>query len=219
VTHERGRKLLQLLVVAGAFAMPVADSRTLRFGTSGRRLYGKNGTASSPAALGLVQPITRAGIVLGLGLGGFADGIVLHQILGWHHLVCTTATCQPETIAMLQRQNTQDGYFHLAVWVVTLLGVALLFRALRRNATVVTGLGLSGATLAGWGIFNLVEGVINHHWLRIHHVRPGHPHEAMYDVLFLTFGSLLVIGGAMLVQRGRHWRPYHRRGRARSMTA
>jgi hypothetical protein len=27
-----------------------------------------------------------AGILLGLGLGGFFDGIVLHQILQWHHM-------------------------------------------------------------------------------------------------------------------------------------
>ena len=28
-----------------------------------------------------------AGILLGLGLGGFFDGIVLHQILQWHHML------------------------------------------------------------------------------------------------------------------------------------
>ena len=27
------------------------------------------------------------GVVLGIGLGGFVDGIVLHQILRWHHMV------------------------------------------------------------------------------------------------------------------------------------
>lgn len=34
-----------------------------------------------------VDPLFRAGLVLGLGLGGFADGIVLHQILGIHHVL------------------------------------------------------------------------------------------------------------------------------------
>ncbi|TIP73091.1 MAG: DUF2243 domain-containing protein, partial [Mesorhizobium sp.] len=29
---------------------------------------------------------TSAGILLGLGLGGFFDGIVLHQLLQWHHM-------------------------------------------------------------------------------------------------------------------------------------
>jgi uncharacterized membrane protein len=27
------------------------------------------------------------GVLLGLGLGGFVDGIVLHQILQWHHML------------------------------------------------------------------------------------------------------------------------------------
>jgi hypothetical protein len=30
--------------------------------------------------------LTTPGILLGLGLGGFVDGIVLHQILQWHHI-------------------------------------------------------------------------------------------------------------------------------------
>ncbi|QXE24247.1 hypothetical protein B6N60_02951 [Richelia sinica FACHB-800] len=28
-----------------------------------------------------------AGVFLGLGLGGFVDGILLHQILQWHHMI------------------------------------------------------------------------------------------------------------------------------------
>jgi hypothetical protein len=43
-----------------------------------------------------MQPLVRAGFVLGLGFGGFADGIVLHQILGWHHLVCVSALAGPQ---------------------------------------------------------------------------------------------------------------------------
>ncbi len=39
-----------------------------------------------------LSPLCRAGPVLGLGLGGLFDGIMLHQILGWHHLVGTTDT-------------------------------------------------------------------------------------------------------------------------------
>ena len=77
------------------------------------------------------HPLVRAGLVLGLGFGGFADGIVLHQILGWHHLVCVTAHCQPNSIAQLQLANTQDGYFHLALWLVSLVGMVMLFRAAR----------------------------------------------------------------------------------------
>jgi uncharacterized membrane protein len=28
-----------------------------------------------------------AGILLGLGLGGFFDGIIWHQVLQWHHML------------------------------------------------------------------------------------------------------------------------------------
>lgn len=143
------------------------------------------------------QPLTRAGLVLGLGLGGFADGIVLHQILGWHHLICTTETCQPETVEALKVQNMQDGFFHLATWLLTIAGVVMLFCA-GRAAHEWSGRVLSGAMLAGWGVFNLVEGIVNHHVLRIHQVRPGHPNELLFDWLFLASGVLLIAVGAWI---------------------
>lgn len=144
-----------------------------------------------------MNPLTKAGI----GLGGFVDGIVLHQILGWHHLVCTTETCQVETVEALKRQNTQDGFFHLATFALTIVGVIMLFRAARAGAHLWSGRSLFGAALAGWGIFNLVEGIIDHHLLAIHHVLPGHPHELLFDLLFLASGVLLIALGALLIRR------------------
>ncbi len=60
---------------------------------------------------------------------------------------------------------------------------------------------LCGWTLVGWGAFNLVEGIINHHVLGIHHVRSGE-HEAWYDIGFLVLGVLLVVGGWLLQRTG-----------------
>lgn len=148
----------------------------------------------------IMKPLTKAGLVLGLGLGGFADGIVLHQILGWHHLVCTTETCQPETVEVLKRQNMQDGFFHLATWLLTLAGVVMLFHAARANNDAGGGRTLTGAMLAGWGVFNLVEGLINHQLLGIHHVRPGHAHEMWFDLLFLASGAVLIAIGAWMTR-------------------
>jgi uncharacterized membrane protein len=139
--------------------------------------------------------LTRAGLVLGMGLGGFFDGIVLHQILGWHHLICITEHCQPQTVEQLKLQNTQDGYFHLAVWILTFIGIVLLFRACANRGTRVHGQTLAGGMLAGWGLFNLVEGIIDHQILGIHHVLPGHPNEFLFDMLFLGSGVLLAIVG------------------------
>ncbi len=145
------------------------------------------------------QPLVRAGVVLGIGFGGFADGIVLHQILGWHHLVCVTAHCQPTSIAQLQLANTQDGYFHLALWVVSLVGVVMLFRAARHAGPAWNGRVLFGSMLAGWGVFQLVEGIIDHHILGIHHVLPGHPQEFWFDMLFLAAGVVFLMIGARLI--------------------
>ena len=52
-----------------------------------------------------------------------------------------------------------------------------------------------GGMLAGWGIFNFVEGLIDHQILGIHHVRPGHPHQLLYDLLFLASGIVLMLVG------------------------
>jgi uncharacterized membrane protein len=149
------------------------------------------------------HPLVRAGIVLGLGFGGFADGIVLHQILGWHHLVCVTAHCQAASIEQLKLQNTQDGFFHLALWVISLLGTAMLFRAARHAGPEWSGRVLFGSMLTGWGLFQLVEGTVDHHLLGIHHVLPGHPQEFWFDLLFLAAGAVLLVVGARLTRPAR----------------
>jgi uncharacterized membrane protein len=147
-----------------------------------------------------MKPLTQSGLVLGLGLGGFLDGIVLHQILGWHHLICTTDTCQVSTVEALKSQNTQDGFFHLAVWTLTAIGVAMLFRAAKIQATDWSGRSLTGAMIAGWGIFNFVEGLINHQLLGIHHVLPGSPHQLLYDLLFLASGVVGIVAGWLMTR-------------------
>lgn len=32
-------------------------------------------------------PLASAALVLGIGIGGFADGVILHQILQWHEML------------------------------------------------------------------------------------------------------------------------------------
>jgi len=151
--------------------------------------------------------IHRAGLLLGVGLGGFLDGIVLHQILQWHHMVCQTATCEARTVEEFKKQTFQDGLFHLGVWIVTLIGVILLFRAMRHTERVPHGSELAGSMLIGWGSFNIVEGVIDHHLLGIHHVLAGSPHQTLADYVFLGVSLLLVVGGSLLRASSRHRLP------------
>ena len=140
-------------------------------------------------------------MVLGTGLGGFFDGIVLHQILGWHHLICTTTTCQATTVQHLKIQNAQDGVFHLGLWIITITGIVLLFRAMCRQAQPAPGNQLAGAILIGWGGFNFVEGILDHQILGIHHVLPGHSYQLCFDMLFLLSGVVLVLAGAFLASK------------------
>ena len=139
------------------------------------------------------------GILAGLGVGGFFDGIVLHQILQWHHLV--SEVYPVTTVAGLERNTLGDGLFHAAAYVFTVAGLFLLWGVARRqHAAWPAGL-LVGTLLVGWGLFNVVEGVVDHHLLRIHHVRPG-PDQLLYDLAFLAWGALMLVGGGALVQRG-----------------
>jgi uncharacterized membrane protein len=49
-------------------------------------------------------------------------------------------------------------------------------------------------------VFNLVEGIVDHHLLGIHHVRTG-PYQIWWDLGFLLLGAVLMAGG-WLLQRG-----------------
>ena len=148
----------------------------------------------------LAAPLVSAGLLLGVGLSGFFDGIVLHQILQWHHMICATATCHVASVADLQRKDRQDGYFHLAVYLVTILGCVRLFQAGGiRGAQWGRSL-FYGSVLFGWGLFDLVEGVIDHEILQIHHVRPG-PQQGAWDIGFLIAAALIAALGAWLMRR------------------
>ena len=138
-----------------------------------------------------------ASVLLGIGLGGFFDGIVLHQVLQWHHLLSSHAP--PDSLANLELNTLADGLFHVVTWVVTLAGVFALWRSTRRGDRLSVG-HLIGGMLAGWGGFNLVEGVVDHHILGIHHVRPG-PDQLLYDLGFLAWGAVMLAAGIVLLRR------------------
>lgn len=144
-----------------------------------------------------------AGIFLGLGLGGFFDGIVLHQLLQWHHML-TSAGYPPDSIHNLQVNTFWDGLFHASTYIFVVLGVALLWRAARRRHLRWSNKLLAGTMLLGFGIFNLVEGAINHHLLGIHHVNETVPRAqwTYWDLGFLAWGAVMLVVGWMLLRIG-----------------
>ena len=144
-----------------------------------------------------IRPLVVAGVVLGLGQGGFFDGIIFHQLLQWHHMFSSVAT--ENTVTGLELNTLGDGLFHLFDWVLTLTGIALLWRAGQQAQIVGTGRVFLGALLVGAGTFNLTEGIIDHHILGIHHLKPG-SHQLLWDLGFLASGVLLIGVGLFLIQ-------------------
>jgi uncharacterized membrane protein len=72
-------------------------------------------------------------IFLGLGLGGFFDGIVLHQVLQWRHMV--SAIEPVNTVPGLEINTLGDGLFHLGTYIFIVAGLALLWRERTTQAT------------------------------------------------------------------------------------
>lgn len=172
-------------------------------------------TGPSPLATGDTKKstsITLPGLLLGVGLGGFVDGILLHQILQWHHMLSSASAANigigdypVTTVHGLEMNTLWDGFFHTLTWLTILAGLGILYSRMTRSPyRVWTSRKLWGWVLVGWGIFNIVEGIIDHHILAIHHVISG-PYQMTADISFLALGAMLVLGG-WFVQRAGHAR-------------
>jgi uncharacterized membrane protein len=150
--------------------------------------------------------------MFGIGLGGFVDGIVLHQVLQWHHMV--SAERSPSTIAGLEVNTLADGFFHAATWLVV-VGASIVTIALWRQGRLAPSWTFHvGGLLVGWGLFNVAEGLVDHQLLGVHHVRDDLGGPIGWDLAFLAFGALLCLAGWLLMRRGRQ-----RSGEARHSSA
>jgi uncharacterized membrane protein len=135
--------------------------------------------------------------VTGVGLGMFADGIVLHQLLQWHHLVVERLPA--DDVGGLRDNVVWDGIFHTGAWVVVVAG--LLWLSHRGEAARALGVRrVGGLLLAGWGAFTLLDQVLFHLVLRAHTVRTdGDP--LLYEGGYTLLGIGLVGVGLALSRR------------------
>jgi uncharacterized membrane protein len=145
--------------------------------------------------LSSVRPL----VLTGFGLGAFLDGIVLHQVLQWHHLVVDLRSA--DDLAGLEANTFWDGVFHLAAWVVVLAG--LLWTARSRSVLrPVPWRALAGALLIGWGAFNITDQIVFHMLLEAHHIRMVEDYQ-LYDWGYTALGAALVAGGLALTRASR----------------
>jgi uncharacterized membrane protein len=148
-------------------------------------------------------PLTTSAMVLGIGLGGFIDGIVLHQVLQWHEMISNKMP--PVNLVAKSVNMFWDGVFHAFCLVVVIIGVVFLWKLLWRRDIDRSGNLLAGGFLLGWGLFNIVEGTIDHHLLKLHNVREVSSHVSLWNWGFLGLSVLMMVIGYLLVNKKREY--------------
>lgn len=144
-----------------------------------------------------------AGVLFGLGLGGIFDGIVLHQLLQWHHMLSSWYPIN--SIENLELNTLWDGIFHSATYLFVVAALFILWRSAKRHHLYWSSKLLAGTMLIGFGAFNVVEGTINHHILGLHHVneRVNREYWIFWDAGFTIWGLTMLLAGWWIYQRGR----------------
>src|SRR5687768_13078808 len=100
-----------------------------------------------------VKRLRLSGTLLGLGLGGFFDGIVLHQLLQCHHMLSHVDDYPMTTVAGLEDNTLAAGLFHVGTLALTIVGIALLWKALQHDPSPWSTRTFIGLMIVGWGIF------------------------------------------------------------------
>lgn len=141
-----------------------------------------------------------AGGVLGFALGGFFDGILLHQVLQWHHFL---SLVEGEALRDLRTQVLADGMFHVVVYAIAGGGLWLLWRARGGFTGSVTDRVLLGSALLGFSLWQFTDVVVFHWILRIHRIRVGVDNPLLYDIGWtVVFGVPTLIAALWIFRRG-----------------
>ena len=130
---------------------------------------------------------------LGFALGGFFDGIVLHQILQWHHLLSLV-----DRAGDLAWQVFWDGLFHAAMYVIAAVSLWGLWRY---RSIPVPGWLVPATLAAGFGMWHVIDAVLVHWILEWHHIRLDTASPVLWDVGWLTFFGFLPLVLAWFVMR------------------
>src|SRR5215216_3939163 len=114
----------------------------------------------------------RTGVILGVGLIGTIDQVVLHELLQWHNLYVHTTEFWRTAI---------DGLFHFLTAGLLLVATLRLWGQHHHARTPRHGRSLAAGILLGMGGFNLYDGTLQHKALQLHPVREGVENSLPYD--------------------------------------
>jgi uncharacterized membrane protein len=151
-------------------------------------LPGESGTTETAAPL--VRQTVWSGVLFGIGLAGFVDETVFHQLLHWHHFYDKSTM----TVGLVS-----DGLFHAVGFTCIVVGLFLMADTLRRGGFVPKR--WWGALLVGAGGFQLYDGLVQHKLLKLHQIRY---HVAIwpYDVTWNVVAAIFIVVGAVLLRLG-----------------
>jgi uncharacterized membrane protein len=130
-----------------------------------------------------------SGVLVGIGIAGFIDETVFHQLLHWHHFYDRSTP----TAGLVS-----DGLFHAASWFCVVGGLFLLAHLRRTDELRIRD--WSAGTLLGLGGFQLYDGTVQHKLMRLHQIR-YHVTVWPYDVAWNAIAVASLIAGAVLLLR------------------
>jgi uncharacterized membrane protein len=156
--------------------------------------------ATAEDGTGSMRRVAVAGLALGFGLGGFFDGILLHQILQWHHLLSGIDSAA----LSIANQILADGLFHLVMYAVTLAGLVLLWCHRQRWSTPAGGATVLTAALIGFGLWHVVDAVLSHWLLGLHRIRMDTDVPLLWDLGWLVLFGLIPLAAGLVLRR-RRW--------------
>lgn len=130
---------------------------------------------------------------LGFALSGFFDGILLHQILQWHHLLSLVPGVDD-----IRQQVLWDGWFHAAMYIIAVVGLIGLWRTRRDLVPFRVG----GWLLIGFGTWHVIDAVLSHWLLGIHRIKLDSAYPLLWDLGWLAaFGVLPLLAGMRLLRQ------------------
>jgi uncharacterized membrane protein len=140
-------------------------------------------------------PLTGA-FILGFAFSTFFDGILLHQVLQWHHLL---SLARGELFRDMRVQMLADGLFHVMSYFLAIGGLVLLWRHRRSEPSDRTILACAVLGFAAW---QFVDVILVHWAIGLHRVRVDVPSPLRWDIGWLTaFGLLPLIVGLWLLRK------------------
>lgn len=175
-----------------------------------------NPSLSSARDFPFSRRLSWAGYLLGFSLGGFFDGILLHQVLQWHHLLSNVEGAKFQNI---ETQILADGMFHGLMYFIGFAGLWKLWRARQDYAKAGADKLLLGNAFIGFGVWHILDSILSHWILGTHRIRIEAENVLFWDLLwFFVFGIAFVAIGALIRKRSGSGKAMGRRGTATALT-